>query len=235
MTTKQKQRQLYFLGYYGGEIDGNFGTKSKAATEKFQKDNGLDADGIFGSKTKAMSKAVIKKIQKAIGMPTKQQDGLAGKKTEAATKVFQAACGLVANGIAGPLTQEKIVECESINWDEVKYFTRDEFKCKCGGKYCHGFPAEPNKKLISVCERTREHFSCVMKVNSGVRCQTYNDSLDGSVPNSRHIQGKAVDFKLRTSKGGYLGSKKLLEFVQNQPEIRYAYAINNSSVHMDIE
>ena len=234
MTTKQKQRQLKFLGYYGGDIDGKWGLKSKAATKEFQKENSLDDDGVFGSKTKAMSKSVIKDIQNAIGMSTKQQDGLAGPKTETATKEYQAANGLSVDGIAGPLTRAKIAKVESINWDEVKYFTHDEFKCKCGGKYCDGFPAEPTKKLVTVCDRTREHFGGVMVINSGVRCQTYNDSLKGSVSNSRHIQGKAADFKIRTSKGGYLGSKKLLEFVQNQPEIRYAYAINSRSVHMDV-
>lgn len=234
MTTKQKQRQLKFMGYYCSDIDGKWGTLSKVATKAFQKDNGLGDDGVFGSKTKAMSKSVIKEIQIAIGMPAKLQDGLAGPKTEAATKEYQAANGLPVDGIAGPLTQAKIAEVESINWDEVKYFAHDEFKCKCGGKYCDGFPVEPTKKLVAVCDRTREHFGGAMVINSGVRCQTYNDRLKGSVPNSRHIQGMAADFKVRTSKGGYLGSKKLLEFVQNQPEIRYAYAINSRSVHMDV-
>lgn len=41
MTTKQKQRQLYYLGYYGGEIDGIWGAGSKAATVSFQKDNAM--------------------------------------------------------------------------------------------------------------------------------------------------------------------------------------------------
>ena len=36
MTTKQKQWQLYYLGYYGGEIDGIWGAGSKAATVSFQ-------------------------------------------------------------------------------------------------------------------------------------------------------------------------------------------------------
>ena len=51
MTIKQKQWQLYYLGYYGGEIDGIRGAGSKAATVRFQKDNALVADGIFGTQT----------------------------------------------------------------------------------------------------------------------------------------------------------------------------------------
>ena len=53
MTIKQKQWQLYYLGYYGGEIDGVWGAGSKAATIRFQKDHGLDADGIAGVNTRA--------------------------------------------------------------------------------------------------------------------------------------------------------------------------------------
>jgi len=41
MTIKQKQWQLYYLGYYGGEIDGIWGAGSKAATVSFQKDNAM--------------------------------------------------------------------------------------------------------------------------------------------------------------------------------------------------
>ena len=43
MTIKQKQWQLYYLGYYGGEIDGIWGAGSKADTVSFQKDNSVDA------------------------------------------------------------------------------------------------------------------------------------------------------------------------------------------------
>ena len=51
MTMKQKQWQLYYLGYYGGEIDGSWGTESKAAAVHFQMNFDLDADGIFGAMT----------------------------------------------------------------------------------------------------------------------------------------------------------------------------------------
>ena len=66
MTIRQKQWQLYYLGYYGGKIDGVWGPKSKAATVRFQKDNGLDADGVFGALTIAKLKEVISAIQKVI-------------------------------------------------------------------------------------------------------------------------------------------------------------------------
>ena len=63
-TIKQKQWQLYYLGYYGGKIDGIWGSQSKAAAVRFQKDFNLDADGIFGTLTIAKSLEIIKPFKK---------------------------------------------------------------------------------------------------------------------------------------------------------------------------
>ena len=46
------QSRLYTLGYYHGEIDGQFGPGTKEAVTAFQKANGLEADGIVGEETK---------------------------------------------------------------------------------------------------------------------------------------------------------------------------------------
>jgi hypothetical protein len=45
------QRLLTSLGYSLGEIDGEFGNKTKAAVKKYQADNGLEADGVVGLMT----------------------------------------------------------------------------------------------------------------------------------------------------------------------------------------
>jgi len=47
----QIQKKLKHWGYYKGEIDGIYGSKTKNAVEKFQKNNGLISDGIAGKKT----------------------------------------------------------------------------------------------------------------------------------------------------------------------------------------
>ena len=47
----QIQQKLSSLGYYNGAIDGVYGTQTKNAVIRFQKDCGLTADGIAGSKT----------------------------------------------------------------------------------------------------------------------------------------------------------------------------------------
>lgn len=48
---KQIQTVLKQKGYYGGNVDGIFGTATKNAVIAFQKDNGLTADGIAGKNT----------------------------------------------------------------------------------------------------------------------------------------------------------------------------------------
>lgn len=62
MTVHQKQCLLYYLGYYVGNIDGNWGVLSKTATKAFQQDHDLKADGIFGDAT---AKAVLEAVAKS--------------------------------------------------------------------------------------------------------------------------------------------------------------------------
>jgi len=48
------QSRLKELGYYTGEVDGQFGSGTKAAVTLFQQQHGLDADGIVGAGTRAV-------------------------------------------------------------------------------------------------------------------------------------------------------------------------------------
>lgn len=188
MTIEQKQCLLYYLGYYTGNIDGDWGKKSKEATEKFQRAYGLEDDGVFGTNTE-------KKILSVIYNSTKPT--------------------------ASTTTQTKDW------WDEIEYFDRSEFACKCGK--CGGYPVEPKEKLIKVADRVRKHFGKPATVSSGVRCSQHNANV-GGVSNSRHLSGKAMDFSVQ----GVSGST-LLNYVQKQPEIRYSHIIEGNWVHMDIE
>ncbi len=52
---KQIQTKLKNWGYYSGDIDGIYGSRTTSAVKKFQKSNGLTVDGIAGTATlKAM-------------------------------------------------------------------------------------------------------------------------------------------------------------------------------------
>lgn len=155
--------------------------------------------------------------------------------TKEALKKFQEDHGLEANGTCDAETEKALLD--AVNkpdretedfWDGIKYFKREEFKCKCG-EYCDGFPVEPQRKLITVADRVREHFGKAAIVSSGVRCNNHNKKVGGAAT-SRHLQGKAMDFCIRGK-----SATQTLAYVQTLPAVRYAYAIDKNYVHMDVK
>ena len=63
MTTKQKQCLLAYLGHYSGAIDGIWGNRSRAATEEFQRRQGLPVSGTFEEATRKKILEIIAKEQ----------------------------------------------------------------------------------------------------------------------------------------------------------------------------
>lgn len=171
-------------------------------------------DGSWGT----LSKTATKAFQEDVGL---EADGICGTETEAALK--QA----VANGITKK-TETTETTTSGDFWDDIKHFKRVEFKCKCGNIYCNGYPAEPQEKLVRVADNVREHFGATATVSSGLRCTQHNANV-GGVSNSRHLTGKAMDFCIKGKT-----ASQVLEYVQKQSDIRYAYAIDSQFVHMDI-
>lgn len=227
MKTLQKQRQLYYLGYYGAgpqELDGIWGLKSRAATLEYQFDAGLEPDGIFGAHTAARSKEEISALQRLLGV---EPDGLAGPVTEGATAELQKRRGLSVTGRMDDATREALEKKEDF-WADIRYFTREELRCKCGGKYCGGFPAEPKEAAVRVADRARAHFGRPAHNISFLRCREWN-RLQGGVTNSRHMYGEAMDIAVEG-----VGAGELYAFLKKQPEVRYAYEINAANVHFDV-
>lgn len=174
-----------------------------------------NVDGGFGN----LSKAATKAFQKASGL---NADGIFGAKTE------EAAISAVANGKFKEKDATSTTTTSGNFWDGIKYFERKEFKCKCGNVYCNGYPAEPQEKLIKVADMVREYFGSPVTVSSGLRCKQHNANV-GGVTNSRHLNGKAMDFCVKGKT-----ALQVLAYVQKQSDIRYAYAIDSQFVHMDI-
>lgn len=52
-VVSQIQTKLSSWGYYSGDVDGIYGSRTEAAVKAFQKNSGLAADGIAGAKTLA--------------------------------------------------------------------------------------------------------------------------------------------------------------------------------------
>lgn len=166
-------------------------------------------DGIWGP----LSRSAAQSFQQNFGGLS--ADGEVEAETEAALR------RAVADGMPEQPAQTD-------GWDQIRYFSREEFRCKCGGRYCDGFPSEMKQKVVQVADRARSHFGAPGHVVSGLRCPQHNAN-SGGVANSRHMSGDAIDLRIDGVSG-----KDLLAFVAQQPEIRYAYKINETNVHFDI-
>jgi peptidoglycan hydrolase-like protein with peptidoglycan-binding domain len=114
-------------------------------------------------------------------------------------------------------------------WDEIEYFSRDEFRCKCGGKYCDGFPAEPKEQLVRIADQLRKNLGVPITIVSGLRCPTWNQ-IQGGVDNSQHMYGEAADIY-----ASGMSQLRVETELDNIGGVRYHYPISGSSnVHFDI-
>lgn len=174
-----------------------------------------------------------------LGYYTGAIDGISGVGTKEAIRAFQKdAGGLDVDGICGKQTQAALKEAVAFGmpskdgaedfWQEIRYFTRREFACKCG-RYCDGYPEQMRQEVVQAAEKVREYFGAPATVSSGLRCQQHNANV-GGVSNSRHLSGKAVDLCVRGR-----SAQEVLAYVQSLSDIRYAYAIDAQFIHMDIQ
>ena len=116
-------------------------------------------------------------------------DGSVGPETEKALK-HAVAYGMPAKEADTEETTEESSAAGTF-WDKIEYFTRNEFKCKCG-QYCSGFPAEPDETMVRYADAIRKRIGKPISVNSGLRCKTHNANV-GGVSNSQHQLGTAAD------------------------------------------
>lgn len=120
----------YLLNRYGYNLstDGIFGENTRKAVIGFQQRNDLTQDGIVGKNTwnallnlqpnrttvkNGSTSSNVEYLQRQLLSklyPINLLDGIFGNETENAVKQFQQENGLVADGIVGPLTWEKILD-----------------------------------------------------------------------------------------------------------------------------
>lgn len=171
-------------------------------------------------------------------------DGIWGEKSQRATIDFQRAYmeATEVDGIFGAATERRILEVVASGeepiadkmsatadwWQGIRYFTRAEFKCKCGGQYCDGYPAEMQEAVVKIADAARAHFGRPAHVISGLRCKQWN-AHEGGVETSQHMYGEAIDLCIEG-----VSAETLQQFAAAQPGHRYSYCINSTNVHFDI-
>lgn len=72
------------------------------------------------------------------------------------------------------------------------HFGVKEFKCKCGNRYCDGYPAYLYEDLLLDLEKMRTFLGSPIFIESGIRCNIHNRNVGGT-DKSRHKYGKAID------------------------------------------
>lgn len=133
------QQALKTLGYYSGEVDGQFGDGTGEAVKLFQAQAGLEADGLAGDATLSLlysgnaaafvatptpspTPSVIKKGEhsdrvqavqerlKQLGYYTGVIDGQFGNGTEEAVRLFQRQNQLDVDGVIGSMTLAAVMD-----------------------------------------------------------------------------------------------------------------------------
>lgn len=179
-----------------------------------------NVDGIWGT----LSKTACEAFQKDFFHMESKVDGVCGPETEKA----------LTRSVAYGMPAKKVDKSEKEDitgtfWDEIEYFTRDEFKCKCGGKYCNGYPAEPDERMVRIVDQLRKNLGVPITIISGLRCKTWN-AIQGGVANSQHMYGEAADIY---AKG--VSQSRVEAELDKIGGVRYHYAITGSSnVHFDV-
>ena len=120
------QVELKNAGYAPGTADGHFGSKTRAALEKFQRDEELEVTGEMNKATwaamdrssmgirggaAARTAEQIKRMQQALiglGYLSDKADGVYGSKTREAVRQYQKAYGLTADSSAGSKTMTSL-------------------------------------------------------------------------------------------------------------------------------
>ena len=169
--------------------------------------------------------------------PASGIDGIWGEQSAAATEAFQRAFGEISvDGICEEETEKALAHAVAYGMPEVdeealfegiKYWTKEEFRCQCGGKYCDGYPATIDRRLLLAADEIRERLGAPAHRTSGLRCKTWN-TLQGGVSDNRHMTGKALDFWVEGKT-----ADQILTVARTIPQIEYCYAIDGECVHIN--
>jgi len=84
---------------------------------------------------------------------------------------------------------------------DFKYFTMDEFNCKCGKNNI-------SLNLVKMLNKAREIAGIPFVITSGCRCEKHNKEVGGKA-NSEHLKGFAVDIACSNSRSRFLIEKAL--------------------------
>lgn len=151
-------------------------------------------------------------------------DGIMGLNFKKALKKLQKNSKIAVDGIYGKNSDNALKKAyldfikKPINWKDkvLANFNINEFKCPCCGKILI------NKAVLYNIQALRHYLGTSVIITSGYRCNKYNIKV-GGVSNSRHKEGKAIDFySIKTNT--MAKRTNIIDFYINYfPNVNYAY------------
>lgn len=142
----------------------------------------------------------------------------------ASVKDFQASVlyPQYVDGVYGQQTENALISAINVKRN-TKNFSVKEFRCECGGKYCCGFPSTLKVEMLRNIQAIRDHYGRPITVTCGLRDKTYNSKLGGSIQNSRHLTGQAVDFYQLGVTDTLANRKASIKWIKTLPNHNYTY------------
>lgn len=133
------------------------------------------------------------------------------------------------DGIYGPNTENTLLTVV-YTLRYTKNFQPEEFRCDCGGRFCCGYPSFMKPHMLAHIQAIRDHYGKPIKVTQGMRCKGRNKQLNGSIVNSKHLQGMAVDFYQKGVTDTLANRKMAIRYIKTLPFHSYSYGnlINSS-------
>ena len=116
------------------------------------------------------------------------------------------------------------------DWKKFPNFKKSEFKCKCNGKYCNGYPSKIAYSLVEILQKTRDKYNKPITITSGLRCKKHNKAV-GGVSTSKHMIGQAADFSFTG-----MNKNEVIKWLKTQSNYNYAYTNSTNmkgAVHID--
>jgi hypothetical protein len=175
---------------------------------------------------------------KKLGLYTKTIDNIRGSGQKKAEKIFNT---IFLNKKEDTYTEEtdkllRVIYKSYVaspymvdsDWKYFKNFKKSEYKCKCKGKCCNGYPSEIAMRLVMMDQYIRNYFGVAVTLTSGVRCKTHNKNV-GGVSQSRHMTGRASDKNVKGK-----SASEVSKVIKALPINHYCYDITKSAVHGDV-
>ena len=126
------------------------------------------------------------------------------------------------DGVYGPQTENALISAINVKRN-TKNFSVKEFRCECGGRYCCGYPSTLKVEMLKNIQAIRDHYGRPITVTCGLRDKVWNSKLGGSIQNSLHLCGQAVDFYQSGVTDTLANRKASIKWIKTLPNHHYTY------------